>query len=190
MARSQAEKAESHEKIVKVAGAQFREKGFWGIGVADLMSAAGLTHGGFYGHFKSRGHLLEETLQRVFEDSEKIKDATARTGRTGLMDYVDWYLSPAHRDRPGMGCPIAALAADVRHEGKRARGIFSSGLNRYFQWVGRLVGGREKAVRAKAAYLTSTMVGAMVLSRAVADRELADQILEDVRCEIRTYLKL
>ena len=89
MPRSQAEKAESHEKIVKVAGTQFREKGLGGIGVANVMAAAGLTHGGFYCHFKSRRHLVEETLQRVFEDSEQIKDASVCADRAGLIDEKD-----------------------------------------------------------------------------------------------------
>jgi TetR/AcrR family transcriptional repressor of nem operon len=189
MARSQAEKARSHEKILKVAGTRFREKGLGGIGVAALMAAAGLTHGGFYCHFKSRRHLVEETLQRVFEDSERIKDATMRPGRPGLMSYIDWYLSPAHRDGPGAGCPLATLAADVRHEGKRARGVFASGLRRFVEWVGGLLGERGRAGQARATFITSAMVGAVILSRAVVDSDAADRILEDARKELLAYLE-
>lgn len=189
MARSQVEKAESHEKIVKLAGTQFREKGFWGIGVANLMAAAGLTHGGFYCHFKSRRHLVEETLQRVFEDSERIKNIKVSPDRSGLLNYIDWYLSSAHSENPGTGCPLATLAADVRHEGKDARRVFSSGLERYFEWIRNILGGRGKAVQTKATFVTSTMVGAMILARAVADPAAADRILKSVRQELRVYLK-
>lgn len=189
MARSQAEKAESHEKILEVAGKKFREKGLGGIGVAQLMGAAGLTHGGFYCHFKSRAHLVEAAIDRVFQQSEKLKDERHGAGRGGLNQYVEWYLSADHREDLAHGCPLAALAADVRHEDKRARMLFAAGLHRYFEWIGGFIGGRAATRRAKATLATSAMVGAVILSRAVEKPEDAEQILDQVRNELRAYLK-
>lgn len=189
MARSQAEKAESHERILEVAGQQFREKGLGGIGVANLMAAAGLTHGGFYCHFKSRSHLVEAAVQHVLQQSEEIKNERTGPGRSGLQDYVRWYLSADHRDDLGQGCPLAALAADVRHEDKRTRAVFASGLRRYLDWVSSFLGGRGKATDSKAAFVTSAMVGALVLSRAVDDPAESEKILDQVRHELRAFLK-
>jgi len=189
MARTKAEKADSHERILDVAGKNFREKGLGGIGVAQIMGAAGLTHGGFYCHFKSRAHLVEAAIDRVFQQSEKLKDERHGSGRGSLNQYVDWYLSADHRDDLAQGCPLAALAADVRHEDNRARARFAAGLQRYFEWIGGFVGGRSARRRAKATLATSAMVGAVILSRAVEKPEDAAQLLDQVRTELRAYLK-
>ena len=115
MARSQEDKAASHERIVKIAARRMREEGTGAPGVADIMRAAGLTHGGFYKHFDSREDLVAEAVERAFADNAR---GSARYET--LADYADWYLSPAHRDRPGTGCGIAAFSADVARDAVKA----------------------------------------------------------------------
>src|ERR1700704_1018517 len=114
MGHSKADKDESHDRIVQVAAAGFREIGVDGIGVADLMKEAGLTHGGFYRHFSSRDDLVAEAIERALRDgSQGAFDAVAKSKlpkQALLFALVDWYLSIGHRDGRATGCAVAALA--------------------------------------------------------------------------------
>ena len=101
-------KQETHERILDVAARAIRRHGYAGVGVADVMKAAGLTHGGFYGHFDSKDDLVAQAIAHIFTVQE------AGQGGQGLAAYLDAYLSPWHRDRVGEGCPTAALVADIR----------------------------------------------------------------------------
>ena len=107
MGHSQAEKVESHDRIVQVAATRFRESGVSGIGVADLMRDAGLTHGGFYRHFASRDELVVEAVERALQEGARALDAVASISKTPLAAVVDAYLSPAH-------CIILGQAAQSR----------------------------------------------------------------------------
>src|SRR5262245_10098091 len=104
---------ENRERIVAAAARLFREHGFDGIGVADIMKSAGLTHGGFYGHFGSKDDLAAEACARALDRSVTKWDAIAAADGDPLATIVGSYLSEAHRDRPGSGCMVAAVGSDV-----------------------------------------------------------------------------
>src|SRR6266704_6716657 len=126
---SRIEAAQNRERIIEVAARLFRERGFDGIGVADLMKSAGLTHGGFYGHFASKEDLMAQACARALEGSlEVLHQVAEHGGRNALSAIASAYLSPAHRDRPGEGCALAALGAEAVRHGAPVRGAFTHGL--------------------------------------------------------------
>lgn len=172
--------AEHRKRILDVAGRLFRENGYAGIGVADIMKAAGLTHGGFYGHFESKDELAAEAsrgaLARTAERwSKLVKGAPERP----LQALVRHYLSDRHRQDRAEGCVLASLGADAARQDKPVRAAFVEGLKPLINLLARIVPGRSAAIRRRRALSTlSEMVGAMVLARAVDDDKLAAEILE------------
>jgi TetR/AcrR family transcriptional repressor of nem operon len=165
---SQAQAEENRRQVVAAAARLFRERGVQGVSVADLMAAAGLTHGGFYKRFTSKEALVSEAVRQAFDDR------AAQLGGLDPAEFVDGYLSPAHRDDPGAGCPAAGFGADVAREGpdSDARRAYADGVESY----ARLLGGDLAAV--------STLVGAIVLARATARTDLSDQILAAARADL------
>src|ERR1700724_785832 len=124
MGYSKAQKAKTHERIIKLASKRFREEGLAGIGIAELMKETGLTVGGFYKHFKSRDDLVAEAVGSALELWKRQVDAAASGGPPATYEsLVDNYLSKAHRDHPGTGCPVAALAGDIARSDKRTRAL-------------------------------------------------------------------
>lgn len=174
MGHSQAEKAESHDRIVGIAARRIREAGVDGISIPELMQAAGLTHGGFYRHFASRDQLVAEALERAMGESKarSVKSLAKRGGAT-LESLLDSYLHPQHRDEPGKGCAIAAMAVDVGRGGEAEKEILTRHLRGSVQDLEALLGEDRQA--ALAAF--STLVGALLLSRAVDDAGLSEEIL-------------
>ena len=171
--------AESRKRILEAAATLFREKGFDGVGLGDIMKAAGLTHGGFYGHFGSKEDLeaqaLSLALARSLTDWSKLVDSAAARPLSALAGQ---YLSPHHRENIGEGCPIAALGADAAREGECVRGALTVGLEPVLALLSNIVPGRSKAQRRRKAIATlAEMVGAMILARAVNDPALSDEIL-------------
>ena len=175
--------AENRDRIVDVAGRLFRERGLDGIGVANLMKAAGLTHGGFYGHFESKEDLEVQACTRVLARSGERWNAVAANAEAPLDALLDSYLSGRHRDGTGEGCIYAALAADVaRQKNPTLRRCFTEGLRSSIDTLVRIIPGRSRAARRqKALACLSTMVGALILARAVDDTELSDEILAAAR---------
>ena len=173
------EQAAAHrERILEVAGTLFRERGYDGIGVADLMKQAGLTHGGFYGHFASKDDLAAEITARVLGREGWLERLT-RTPNPSLRQVVRQYLSPRHRDDAGSGCLFAALGSDVARQPRSVRRAFTEGFRRRLDTLSRVVPGRSSAVRRQKALATlAGLVGALILSRAVDDPDLSDDILE------------
>ena len=170
--------AANREKILEVAGTLFRQHGYDGIGVADIMKEAGLTHGGFYGHFASKDDLAAEITARILGRSEWIERLT-RSANPTFADVVRGYLSARHRDDAGRGCLFAALAADVTRQPRQVRRAFTQGLRSRVETLRKLVPGRSAAARRQKALATMAgLVGALVLSRAVDDGALSDEILE------------
>ena len=172
--------AENRDRIIDVAGRLFRERGFDGIGVANLMKAAGLTHGGFYGNFESKEHLAVEACERVLaRTGDAWPGMAAKNPEAPLKGLLDWYLTAQHRDRPGEGCIYGALAADVARQNSPAlRRAFMVGLRPLIDTLLQIIPGRSKAARRqKALACLSTMVGALILARAVDDAALSDEIL-------------
>jgi TetR/AcrR family transcriptional repressor of nem operon len=181
---SREQAAENRDRIIDVAGRLFRERGFNGIGVAGLMRAAGLTHGGFYGHFESKEDLEVRACARVLaRSSERWNAVMANAAGAPLDALLDSYLSGRHRDGTGEGCIYAALAADVaRQENPTLRRCFTEGLRSSIDTLVRIIPGRSRAARRqKALACLSTLVGALILARAVDDAELSDEILTAAR---------
>jgi len=178
--------AENRQRILDVASKLFREKGFDGIGVADIMKGAGLTHGGFYGHFASKDDLIAEACARAISGSVNSWAQIVEQGHDdAAAAIVDGYLSTKHRDRPGTGCLFAALGPDVARQGKPIRRVFTEGVRARLEILAGAVAGRSRAARRRKALATmSGLVGAMVLARAVDDPSLSEEILAAAAAEI------
>ena len=173
--------AANREKILEVAGALFRERGFDGIGVADIMKRAGLTHGGFYGHFASKDDLAAETTARIVGRGGWAERITGKAKPT-LADVVRSYLSPRHRDEPGHGCLFAAVGSDVARQPRPIRHALTEGVRARLDALRDLVPGSSPSARRRRAVATlSGLVGALILARAVDDPELSDEILKAAR---------
>jgi TetR/AcrR family transcriptional repressor of nem operon len=177
----------NRDRIVEVAGRLFREHGFDGIGVADLMKAAGLTHGGFYGHFESKDDLAAEACGRgLARTADLWREAAAHGGSRPLKTLADRYLSRRHRDDIGGGCLYAALSADIaRGDNPALRRTFTRGVRPVIDLVAGLVPGRTKAARRKRALAQlATMMGALILARAVDDEALSEEFLAAGRAAV------
>lgn len=183
---SRAEAAQNRERIIEVAAKQFREHGFDGIGVAELMKFAGLTHGGFYGHFASKEDLMAQACARALEGSlDAMRQVAERDGGNALSVIASAYLSPSHRDQPGEGCVLAALGAEAARHGLPVRSAFTQGVRSAVDMLTRLLTGKSKrAKRERALAIYASMVGALVLARAVDDAELSDEVLQSVLASI------
>lgn len=176
---SQEQMRENRRRILDEASRLFRDKGFDAVGVAEVMKAAGLTHGGFYGHFTSKEDLM----------AQAITHATGEVADRGsdLDGFLGAYLSPAHRDNPGDGCPMAALASDVRHRPAEARAAMTAGVRAQIERVAQaLPETADPHRRREAIGVYSALLGALILSRAVDDLALSDEILDETRSWMRT----
>lgn len=171
---SREQMAENRRRILEVASRLFREKGFDAVSVAEVMKAAGLTHGGFYGHFSSKDDLIAQTLAHVL--------AADAGGGSDLRAYADAYLSPRHRDDCAGGCPTASLAAAVRLQSPAARSAMTKGLRSQIDRASKALPELGAADRRRAAVGSfAAMVGAVILARAVDDPALSDEVLEQTR---------
>ena len=173
----------NREKIVEAAARRFRERGFEGIGVAELMKEAGLTHGGFYGHFESKEQLMAEAMTLALGRSrERWERRAASSPEDPVGALARMYLTTRHRDEPGEGCVMSALATDVSRQGAPVREAFITGLRSSFDFLSRILKGATPAARRRKAIATyASWVGALVLARAVADDEsLSREILAAV----------
>jgi TetR/AcrR family transcriptional repressor of nem operon len=180
MRYSKEHKLETHARIVKKASVRLREKGAHGIGVADLMKDAGLTHGGFYAHFDSREALVIEAFAYAMDHSterwRKLGEATPADKR--LATIVESYLTPTHRDDPGRGCSIPALAAEIARESPKTRKAFAAKLEEMIDVLAaQLPELPRKAARKQAMAVIATMMGTMVLARVAGNGEFSDEIL-------------
>jgi TetR/AcrR family transcriptional repressor of nem operon len=183
MGYSRAEKAKTHKRIVAIASKRFREEGLAGIGIAELMKEAGLTVGGFYKHFKSRDDLVAEAVGSALGAWKRQVDTAGGTPITYEM-LVGEYLTEAHRDDPGGGCPFSALAADIGRSSKRTRAFVTGQIRDDIGLIATLIQGTNEkdknAARPQAILAFSALVGAMVLARAVSNEQLSREILKTV----------
>src|SRR5216110_144001 len=170
MRRSQEDAAKTRARIVEEASTLFRARGIDATSVADVMSAAGLTVGGFYRHFESKEELVAEAIDAASrETADKHAASSASEKGDDLLALLDTYLSDAHRKHPGQGCPVAALCSEVGHGSKATKRAFTVALERLLAGMGAAGGSRSKADRARALFATSAAVGALVLARATHD---------------------
>jgi TetR/AcrR family transcriptional repressor of nem operon len=192
MGHSKESKTQSHDRIVQTAAARFREAGVEGVGVADLMKEAGLTHGGFYRHFTSRDELVAEAVECALRDGGRAVEAvaSARLSRPALVAaLVDAYLSTAHRDGLSTSCAVTTLAGDVARSNDRARTAYTQQVDIYLKLLtGLAVADKPKARRTKAIAALSSLVGAVSLSRAVNDDKLSREILKSAADELKAQL--
>ena len=189
MGHSKADKDESHDRIVQVAAARFRESGVEGVGVADLMKDAGLTHGGFYRHFESRDELVAEAIERALSDGGRVVEAMATNKQATWAKLVDAYLSAAHRDGLAQSCAVTTLAGDVARSNERARSAYTRQVGQYLELMMKLIAGeKEKSKRTKAITALSTLVGAVSMARAVNDDKLSREILKCAADELKSQL--
>jgi TetR/AcrR family transcriptional regulator, transcriptional repressor for nem operon len=179
---SREQAAKNRERIVQVAAKLFRERGFDGIGVADLMKAAGLTHGGFYGHFASKEDLAAEACGRALDGSlQKWSAEVEQAPNKALSKIVNAYLSEAHRDGPGSGCLVAALGSDLGRQARPIRRVATEGIRALVEQLMQLVPGKSKSARRRKALCDfAAMVGAVTISRAVDDPQLSEDVLDAV----------
>lgn len=187
--------AENREAIIDAAERLFRDRGVDAVGLVELMKAAGLTRGGFYNHFPSKGALVDEVVTRAMRNGLASLDgaaaASAEKNSDALADQFDFYLSPGHRADIEHGCPNAAFAGDARRFDEAAMRDYAQGLATNLARFARIVdeaGLTEDRDRVRAATLAlfSEMAGALLLSRAVVavDPALADEILDAARADL------
>lgn len=179
---SRAEKEKSRTRILESAARMVRKKGIEGMSVADVMSEAGLTHGGFYRHFDSKeallsaaiGSAVDQMVGAIEERYTRLPPAEA------VAAYKEMYLSPAHVAHPEMGCPIAALAGDTRHESMELKADLGAGVRRTVAAMARGMDGSPADRQAQAARALAMMVGAVMIARA-SDPATAAAVLEACR---------
>ena len=179
--RAQAEQNRAH--IVATAARLFRERGYDGVGVAELMAAAGFTHGGFYKHFRSKADLMAEA------SASGLSQTAARAEGLDPVEFVDSYVSREHRDGRGDGCTVAALSGDAARQPADLRGEFASGIENLLtalQAPGDTPGDvDQRAARTRVINMLAHSIGAIMLSRACPDDSpLADEILDACRKEL------
>jgi TetR/AcrR family transcriptional repressor of nem operon len=179
---SREQAAENRERIVQVAAKLFRERGFDGIGVADLMKAAGLTHGGFYGHFGSKEDLAAEASDRALKDTVQYWSSVVdKAPDEAFSTIVNRYLSEGHRDTPGKGCLVAALGSDLGRQARPVRRVVTDGIQAFIGQLMQLVPGKSKSARRRQALTDfAAMVGAVTIARAVDDSALSKDVLDAV----------
>lgn len=182
-AQAQANRA----RIVETASTLFRERGYDGVGVADIMAAAGFTHGGFYKHFGSKADLMAEAA------ASGLEQTAARSEGVGIVDFVRLYVSRGHRDARSEGCTIAALGGDAARQPDSIKATFEAGIESLIAGVekewGTLSAADQRDARAKVLSVLAHSVGALVLSRACpGDSALADEILKVCRASILAQL--
>lgn len=177
------ETAEKHERILEAAVRMFRDRGFSGVNIADLMKAAGLTHGSFYNHFESKQGLVAECILHAASQSLEKMQSYPSTD-TGHKNYIKAYLSEAHRDDPGNGCLMSALASEIGRELPAKKSmtqhveLFVEKMASHFPWS------KKRQRRGDAIRMTASLVGAVILARAVEDQDFSREILKEVTDEL------
>jgi TetR/AcrR family transcriptional repressor of nem operon len=178
---SREQMAENHRKILEAAGRLFRERGFEAVTVAEVMKAAGLTHGGFYGHFRSKDDLIAETLAHTLAS---LPDPSG-----DLRRYAGGYLSERHRDDRAGGCPTAALATETTRQSPEARAAMTAALRKQIAAFETGAAGEDAAGRRRAAIGSwAAMVGAMILARLSDDPALSAELLRETRAWVTAAL--
>ena len=182
--RAEAEK--NRERIIETAARLFRERGFDGIGVAELMKVAGLTHGGFYGHFSSKEDLMAQACEHALKRSlDALQHAAEQGGENALSAVASTYLSATHRDHPADGCMFAALGAEAARHDSPVRSVFTQGVRSVVNTLTQLLPGDSIGrKRERALTIYASMVGAIVLARAVDDADLSEEVLKSVLASI------
>ena len=194
---------ENRQSIIETAGRLFRASGFHGVSVADLMKAAGFTHGGFYNHFPSKEALAAEAALAGLQRSNATLTETlmdqAGSDHSALWLFIEAYLSSAHRENRADGCTIASLASDAARQDEQVQASFAKGIDEELDILASYFAKTPAedqddlpaSARERAIQLLSELVGAIILARAVAQANLSlsDEILEAVSTGLQTHMK-
>ncbi|GAC1421579.1 MAG: TetR/AcrR family transcriptional regulator [Novosphingobium sp.] len=186
-------KARTRERVLKEAAAALRTNGSDRLGVADVMNRAGLTHGGFYAHFKNRDELLGEAVGYMFKDryDHYFADSETAEPRAALQRFVDSYLSMRHRDARDTGCPIPILAGELHRLPEAARGRFDSAVHRITDGIATLLERMTiEAPRQRAVSAVAEMVGAIAIARTLATLAESEELLATAKASVETKLGL
>jgi TetR/AcrR family transcriptional repressor of nem operon len=181
-------KEETRARVVKAAAAAVRAKGPDGVGVAEIMKEVGLTHGGFYAHFPSKEALVAAAIGEAFEQGRRRfgRITGERAGLEAFSAFVDSYVTMDHRAFPERGCPIATIASDLPRQGAAVRQVFDAGVASLISRIAAWLPGEDARERQDlAGSLVAEMAGAVSLSRAVSNDEMAARFLEQSRRRIR-----
>ncbi|ACC75137.1 TetR family transcriptional regulator [Paraburkholderia phymatum] len=184
MRKSKAETADTRRRIVEVAAREFRANGIQTTGLADLMSAAGLSHGGFYRHFESKDQLVAEACEAgLAAIIAKLEAAAGESaGKEGFDAIVDAYVSASHRDAPADGCPLAGMGSELARADDATREAAAKGFDDLVGVLAKRSSRRRKeAAHAEAVFALSAMIGAVTMARVVQDPDASANILRDVR---------
>jgi TetR/AcrR family transcriptional repressor of nem operon len=192
MPRVSRKEADQHKKdVVKAAARLFREHGFDGVSVPELMAEAGLTHGAFYGHFASKEALAAAAVAAAFDEMrETYAGVVARSGadkEAARTEFINRYTSPAHRDAPGLGCATAALCADVARGSAKGpvRNEFIAGFASMVEWMPTLLSrGKRKLKREEALAAAAMLVGGLMIARATKGQEISEEMLGAIRAAL------
>jgi TetR/AcrR family transcriptional repressor of nem operon len=178
---------QNRERIVLAASEAFRERGFDGVSVSEVMQRAGMTHGGFYGHFASKDALAAEVVTHALSLTvARWQKTLGEGGEGGLQRIVDAYLSTRHRDNPGSGCVVAALAGDVPRQAGPVRDAFAKEFETLVDTLVGAMPGKGEAIRRQLAIaLLTQLVGAILLARALGAGPLSDEVLAAVSASVR-----
>ena len=184
---SRVQAAENRQTVINVASRLFREHGFDGIGLKDLMQGAGLTQGAFYKQFASKQDLVAQASKLALESgSNRWSAAMAADPQDPLGAVMAFYLSPEHREERMDGCPIVALGSDAARQGSDVKASFEAGIKAHLEALDRMVAeSDDKEAKRRAMAILSTMVGAVMLSRVVNDPDLARGFLEAAAQQVR-----
>lgn len=189
---SRQQMAANRERLLEIAARLFRERGFEGVSVGEVMQQAGMTHGGFYGHFASKEALAAEAAAHALaQTSSRWKSTLKSCGPDGLTRIVDTYLSQHHRDHPSAGCAIATLGPEVARQDGPVRNAFASELENLIAVLAGFLpstGSAERRMRAQAlmAQLVGAIVLARVLGRSVQSAEILDAVHDAISLPGRT----
>lgn len=176
----------NREAVINVASRLFREHGFDGIGLKDLMKGAGLTQGGFYKQFESKDDLAALASRRAMESATRRWSSVAASSNDPLQAVVDLYLSAGHRGETGDGCPLVALGSDAARQSPEVRTPFQDGIKAHLQVLEELIPNDSAPDAAeKAMVVLSLMVGAVTLSRIMTDEAMSDRVLEAASNEVK-----
>ena len=187
MRKSRVETAETRRRIVEVAAEEFRAKGIHATGLADLMASAGLSHGGFYRHFDSKDQLVAEAceagLTGIVDSLETAADGC--NPEEGFKAIVEAYMSTAHRDAPGSGCPLAGMGSELARADDITRAAATRGFDELVEMLAKRIGNpAEAADHSRATFALAAMIGAVTLSRIIADPAVSVSLLENVKQRI------
>ncbi|HVI90498.1 MAG TPA: TetR family transcriptional regulator [Dongiaceae bacterium] len=186
MKRSKQETAETRERIVEAAASEFRKNGIDRTGLNDLMAAAGLTHGGFYRHFRTKNELVAEasnTALRTLAD-HLAEIIASKSRQSGVEAIASEYLSTEHRDHPEAGCLLAANASELARADASIRDVATEGFLRLVDLIAAQYEGRKDVAKRRAIVTVSTMIGAVAMSRIVTDPALSAMILEQAEKQL------